>query len=60
MDPVSFLPEITLTKHEVLDLVADADAIVSRAEELGAMEIAVAADGIRRLLLGRLMGVEEE
>ncbi len=59
MDPVSFLPEITLAKHEVLDLVADADAIVSRTEAVGAMEIAVVADGIRRLLLGRLMGAEE-
>ena len=60
MDPVHFLPEITLTKDEVLDLVSDADAIVNRAEELGAPEIAVAGEGIRRLLLGRLMGVEEE
>ena len=60
MDPVHFLPEITLTKDEVLDLVADADTIVNRAEELGALEIAVAGEGIRRLLLGRLMGVEGE
>ena len=60
MDPVHFLQEITLTKDEVLDLVADADAIVNRAEELGALEIAVGGEGIRRLLLGRLMGVEGE
>ncbi len=44
----------------MLDLVADADTIVSDAEALGAVEIALAAEGIKRRLLGRLMGVEEE
>ena len=60
MEPVSFLPEITLTKDEVLDLVAEADNVVADAETIGAVEIALAAEGIKRRLLGRLMGVEEE
>ena len=60
MEPAQFRPEITLDKDEVLDLVADADGIVSDAEALGAVEVALAAEGIKRRLLGRLMGVEEE
>ena len=60
MEPAQFRPEITLGKNEVLDLVADADGIVSDAEALGAVVIALAAEGIKRRLLGRLMGVEEE
>ncbi len=60
MEPAQFRPEITLNKDEVLDLVADADTIVSDAKALGAVEIALAAEGIKRRLLGRLMGVEEE
>ena len=60
MEPAQFRTEITLGKDEVLDLVADADMIVSDAEALGAVEMALAAEGIKRRLLGRLMGVEEE
>ena len=60
MEPAQFRTEITLGKDEVLDLVADADMIVSDAEALGAVEIALAGEGIKRRLLGRLMGVEEE
>ena len=60
MEPAQFRPEITLTKDEVLDLVAEADTVVADAEAIGAVEIALAAEGIKRRLLGRLMGVEEE
>ncbi len=55
-EPVHFLPEITLSKSDVLDVAAECDVIVDEAEALGAMGIAVAAEGIKRLLLGRLMG----
>ena len=59
-EPVHFLPEITLSKSVVLDVAAECDVIVDEAETLGAVGIAVAAEGIKRLVLGRLMGVTGE
>ncbi|MDQ6798433.1 MAG: hypothetical protein M3011_10540 [Actinomycetota bacterium] len=53
---VRFLPEITLTKAEVLDVVTSCDEIMEQAEAAGAMEAGFAAEGIKRLLFGRLMG----
>jgi len=53
---VHFLPEITLKKAEVLDVVTSCDEILEQADGLGAVEIAFGAEGIKRLLLGRLMG----
>lgn len=55
-EPVQFPPEITLAKHEALDLVAACDDVVSLAEEAGAVEIAFIAEGMRRLLMTRLLG----
>ena len=53
-----FRPGITLDKDEVLDVVASCDEIMEQGDELGAVEIVFAAEGIKRLLLGRLMGGE--
>jgi len=55
---VGFVPEITLTKAEVLDVVTTLDEIAEQAETLGALETVFGADGIKRLLLGRLMGAD--
>lgn len=53
-----FRPEITITKDEALDVVASCDEIMEQAEAAGALEIVFAAEGIKRLLLGRLMGAD--
>ncbi len=52
---VLFAATIRLTKDEVLDIVARCDEMVEQAERLGSVEIGLAADAVRRLLLGRLM-----
>ena len=56
---MGFLPEITLTTDEVLDLVTSCDEIMEQAGAFGALETAFAAEGMKRLLLGRLMGLDE-
>lgn len=56
---MGFLPEVTLSKDEVLDVVTSCDEIMEQAEALGVVEAAFAAEGIKRLLLGRLMGLDE-
>ena len=55
-EPAEFGDQIALTRSEVFDVVALCDEIVTRAEALGEVEIALAVDSVRRLLLGRLMG----
>ena len=55
-EPVEFRAEITLTKDEVLDVVGRCHEVLSLAEESGQVEISFAVEGVRRLLLGRLMG----
>ncbi len=52
----AFAESITLTRAEVLDVVARCDEVVGHAEELGEVSIAFAVDSVRKLLLGRLMG----
>lgn len=56
---MGFLAEISLTKDEVLDLVTGCDEIMEQVGASGALETAFAAEGIKRLLLGRLMGLDE-
>lgn len=53
---VQFESEITLTKTDVLDLVARCEEAVERAESVGEAELAFRIEGLRRFLLGRLMG----
>ena len=55
VDPVEFRPEITLSKDEALDLVAGCDEVVAFAEAAGALELAFTVEGMRRLVLGRLL-----
>jgi hypothetical protein len=55
-DPVEFQPEITLSKDEALDLVAGCDEMVAFAEAAGELELAFTVEGMRRLVLGRLLG----
>jgi hypothetical protein len=55
-EPVQFPDEITLSKGEVLDVVARCDEVVELAEDAGQVEIGFAVEGVRRFLLGRLMG----
>ncbi len=56
VDPVEFRPEITLSKEEALDLVAGCDEVVAFTEAVGALELAFTVEGMRRLVLGRLLG----
>ena len=51
-----FRSEITLRRDEVFDVVARCDEVVTCAEAAGELGIAFAADSVRKLLLGRLMG----
>ncbi len=55
-EPVEFASEITLTKDEVLDVVARCEEVVGMAEQAAAVEIGFAVEGVRRFLLGRLLG----
>ena len=56
VDPVEFRPEITLSKDEALDLVAGCDEVAAFAEAAGQLELAFTVEGMRRLVLGRLLG----
>jgi hypothetical protein len=51
-----FRSEITLSRDEVFDVVARCDEVVTYAEGAGELGVAFAADSVRKLLLGRLMG----
>ena len=51
-----FRNEITLSRDEVLDVVASCDEVVVHAEAIGEVGVAFAVDAVRKLLLGRLMG----
>lgn len=51
-----FRNEITLSRDEVFDIVARCDEVVTYAEAAGELGTAFAADSVRKLLLGRLMG----
>ena len=55
-DRVEFQPEITFSKDEALDLVAGCDEVLSFAEASGELELAFTVEGMRRLVLGRLLG----
>ncbi len=55
-DPVRFPDEITLTKDEALDLVAACDELLDFAEGVGELGVAFTVEGMRRLLLARLLG----
>ncbi len=55
-EPVEFASEITLSKDEVLDLVARCEEVVGMAERADGVEIGFAVEGVRRFLLGRLLG----
>ncbi len=56
VEPVEFPSEITLAKHEALDLVAACDELLDLAEAGGHFEVAFTVEGMRRLVLGRLLG----
>jgi hypothetical protein len=56
MEPVELGPEITLEKAEVFDVVARCEEAVDLAEKLDLPEMAFLIEGVRRFLLGRLMG----
>ncbi len=56
VEPVGFGVEIMLGKAEVLDHVAQCEEAVELAEAAGQAEIAFQIEGVRRVLLGRLMG----
>ena len=51
-----FLSEITLSRDEALDLVARCEEVLIHAEAIGEVSIAFAMDGVRKFVLGRLMG----
>jgi hypothetical protein len=52
VEPVEFPSEITLTKHEALDLVAACDDLLDFAEAGSHVEVAFTVEGMRRLVLG--------
>jgi hypothetical protein len=58
VEPVEFLPRVTLTRDEVLEVVARCEDVVEAAEAAGHAEIGFAIEGVRRFLLGRLTGDE--
>lgn len=58
VEPVEFRPEITLTRDEVLEVIARCEEVVEQAEAAGHAEIGFAIEGVRRFLLGRLTGAE--
>ncbi|MDQ4134291.1 MAG: hypothetical protein M3179_14080 [Actinomycetota bacterium] len=57
-EPVEFRPEITLTRDEVLEVVARCEELVEQAAAAGHTEIGFAIEGVRRFLLGRLTGAD--
>jgi hypothetical protein len=56
VERAEFRSEITLSRDEVFDVVARCDEVVTYAAAEGELGIAFAADSVRKLLLGRLMG----
>ena len=57
-EPVEFRPEITLTRDEVLEVVARCEEVVEQAVAAEHAEIGFAIEGVRRFLLGRLTGAD--
>lgn len=55
-EPVEFVVEITLDRGEVFDVVARCEEVVELAEAGAQPEIAFMVEGVRRFLLGRLIG----
>jgi len=55
-EPVEFGVEITLDRGEVFDVVARCEEVVELAEATSQPEIAFLVEGVRRFLLGRLIG----
>ncbi len=55
-EPVRFPDEITLTKAEVLDVIARCDEVAALAGAAGQVEIEFAVEGVGRFLFGRLLG----
>lgn len=53
---VGFRDEITLSRDEVLDVVARSEEVAIYAEGVGEVSVAVSIDSVRRFLLGRLQG----
>jgi len=51
-----FRSKITLSRDEALDLVARVEDVQIHAEAIGEVSIAFAMDGVRKFVLGRLMG----
>ena len=51
-----FRDEITLSRDEVLDVVARCEEVAIYAEGIGEVSVAVSVDSVRRFLLGRLQG----
>ena len=52
----AFRDEITLSRDEVLDVVARCEEVAIYAEGIGEVSVAVSIDSVRRFLLGRLQG----
>jgi hypothetical protein len=55
-EPVEFGIEVTLDRGEVFDVVARCEEVVELAEAASQPEIAFLVEGVRRFLLGRLIG----
>jgi hypothetical protein len=55
-EPVEFLPEITLSRQEALDVIARCEEAAAAAMAAGALEAAFAIEGVGRFLVGRLTG----
>lgn len=53
---VQFRAEITLSRDEVLDVVARCEEVVIYAEAIGEVSVAVSVESVRCFLLGRLQG----
>lgn len=51
-----FRDEVTLSRNEVLDVVARCEEVAIYAEGIGEVSVAVSIDSVRRFLLGRLQG----
>ena len=51
-----FRDEITLSRDEVLDVVARCEEVVIYAEGIGEVSVALSIESVRRFLLGRLHG----
>lgn len=58
-EPVEFGAQITLERRMVFDLVARCEEAVELAEAADEPELAFLIEGLRRFLLGRLMGMPD-